>query len=967
MSLIPESSPIPNLIYNFSSSESILSTSYQLNEKILNLFEASQFSSDLQINLDLTFNMQGYLTEEILKKFEDFFLTAFSGLKSANFIEDFHIVQEILKKHKHYISFLGVSLEKLTQSDDLSSLMQAMEQQKALNTCHFRLYKLDNLNGPLFFNGLLCLSQKLIDLTLEFKENNSDSYAMPSDFWSSFPELRQLQLIFSDSNVPSALIFFKDIRTAVKLKSLSVAFRQSSVNKVLFNGFLEEMKDSQFVELDSLNLELRKCEEKQFYVKLIELIEKFQASLRHLGLIFSNTSAFDASCFEVLAGKMGKINAVGKLESLKLNLIAINFNLDQPAQLFSQIIKDLPESLNALELNLVNNHMNFNSISLIVKALSSSKACENLRSFLGFFGWNNINDENGRVIFKELAKLVNLEVFLCDLSQSYQGSVYMNGGLTNDFIEMIKSFKKLKTILINLEGNEFKENHYNEMETVFKQIKTQENNLKFWKIFRKNEIYGVTQSEPNLKYYLDYSAFLEEKQQEKTITIPNINLTFNNCFFKSLELIKNIRKTIFKIKQKTKNENLELRLVNPPFLEDPSCKYPLLELFQDNDDLKFFFSKVDFSYTSIFRDNEFSFPEIHKKLKIKQENYEGELFVLDKGSKEALQYLNNFNSSIMNGLLQKKQKNEFDKFCKSKMLAYNLSVSRFEEFSKMIPHHFQEHYAIFINQVFVKSLLVDIYTDLPSFILKTENYSSYLWPESLSLLLNYCKIIREIQEDHQENAVLKVHKEKIMSFNEISLKSNPNFSIDTWKTKVFKKFIKIWSVNSLKTPMDFIQNSLFETKEAEELFPVPLDIKDPFKKKIETEYEQIKEKLGNLDFPELNSYYQGFLEELISALPNLKSIDFVENVKSEEIIKKFANNEEKKQEEEKKDDEKKVFVFETKNLNKNKLIKSCSSSVTSGESDGDVEQIQVFSQGILMDTPQKANVDNISDDGEFFG
>ena len=171
------------------------------------------------------------------------------------------------------------------------------------------------------------------------------------------------------------------------------------------------------------------------------------------------------------------------------------------------------------------------------------------------------------------------------MSQNYSGSHYMNGSLANDFIDCLSKLTNLKTLLVNFEGNEFKENHYCDFETNLIQWKTEEKMpfLEFFKVFRKSEIYGLSQNEPNLSYFEDFMQHFPRNYgftQEYRITIPNLSFEFNECCFENSEIIKNFNKFIKNLKVKTSNENVALSIRNPPPIEgDLNNKCPLKEIF----------------------------------------------------------------------------------------------------------------------------------------------------------------------------------------------------------------------------------------------------------------------------------------------------------------------------------------------------------------------------------------------------
>ena len=250
----------------------------------------------------------------------------------------------------------------------------------------------------------------------------------------------------------------------------------------------------------------------------------------------------------------------------------------------------------------------------------------------------------------------------------------------------------------------------------------------------------------------------------------------------------------------------------------------------------------------------------------------------------------------MTNLLENSKKFEF--FAQNKIVSHYLQPKKFEDFYKMIPAQNTEKQSIFVNFLFKNSLISDFFTKLPSFLASTEEYSKKLTPEVLSLLNFYSKTLKLLPKDS-----LAVHEKKIASFESLLLKNNHNFSIKTWKMKIFNDFHKAWTSSHLKTPKDFTKNAFFE------VFPAKIHENDEeIKGVINEKYEEFKALFEKMEFQGLNSYYQGFLEDLIGNLPNLKKIDFGELIINEALKKRFkeglGENEEKKGDFEEKKDEK---------------------------------------------------------------
>lgn len=261
----------------------------------------------------------------------------------------------------------------------------------------------------------------------------------------------------------------------------------------------------------------------------------------------------------------------------------------------------------------------------------------------------------------------------------------------------------------------------------------------------------------------------------------------------------------------------------------------------------------------------------------------------------------------MNTLLENSKKFEF--FAQNKLVSHYLQPKKFEEFYKMIPAQNTEKQTIFVNFLFKNSLICDFFTKLPSFLASNEEYSKKLTPEVLSLLNYYSKTLKILPKNSQA-----VHEKKIASFESLLLKNNHNFSIKTWKMKIFNDFHKAWTSSHLKTPKDFTENSFFE------VFPSKKHENDEeIKYFINEKYEEFKALFEKMEFPSLNSFYQGFLEDLIGNLPNLKKIDFDDLINDMALKKKFQEGPGENQEKKNDFEEKKHEKTEKKGENAEKI------------------------------------------------
>ena len=523
----------------------------------------------------------GLLSSSALQNIEDFFSTGFLGLKITQLNENLLFLNSVLKKHKNYISSLGISFEKLDNIDVLKELLLGLKQQNSLNSLRFALYKLPTPMAEEFFTGITGFSHKITSLTLDFHSSLSSEFQFQKPFWPNFPFIKCLKLIFHEYSVPSVKTIFEGLGALEHMIDFSVSFQAASLNKDLLEGFIANLGGGDLGELKNLSVEVFHDIDSENIEKLLVVIEKKSNKLEGLRIGFNKNANFSSIGLNPVVNFIEGLQKKEKLLNFGLSLMENNLigetELNQLGEAFGKL-----GGLRSFELNLTNNKIPGNLTALLLNKLENLK--EKLRSLKLFIGWNMISDEFGREIFKTIEKFTNLEYFLCDISQNYSGSHYMNGALATDFIDCLSKLTNLKTLLVNLEGNEFKETHYCDFETNITQWKTDEKMpfLDFFKVFRKPEIYGASQTEPNLSYFEDFLQYFPRNYgftQEYRIVIPNLSFEFNECCFENSENIKNFNKFIKNLKVKTCNENVTLSIRNPPPIEDINNKCPLKEIF----------------------------------------------------------------------------------------------------------------------------------------------------------------------------------------------------------------------------------------------------------------------------------------------------------------------------------------------------------------------------------------------------
>ena len=882
MSIIPESSPIPKLSFSFSSEQEMLDMASEFSLKIFEFLNSNQFSLDLQCDLDLIFNDIGVLTDSYIENFEAFFSGGFLGLKSSQMLENLEFLVNVLKKHKNYITSLSISLAKLKEEQLLKKLMDGLISQNNLTSIAFQLSTLNSDNSAIFFSGLLGFSSRLTSLSLNFSSSSSITYNLPVGFWSNFKFLRKIQLTFSEYNVPSATSFFDGFHDMFHLIDLEICFKSTTINKELLMSFLAEFSNCDFNALQALSLDFWYDMEGEVYGTILENIEKKFNKLLKLSLGFNKSSIFVSICFKRLIDMLRNLaKNQGKLEVFGLKLIDCNLTVETDIAELGEVIGAL-DNLKSLEINFTNNKMAGVACYNFIAALK--KMQKTLKSLYIFFGWNNVNDENGRLIFKELENFTELEYFILDISQNYSGSTYMNGNLNTDLTNMLKKLIKMKVILINLEGNEFKENHYIEIEDVFREISKSEL-LRFQKVFRKSEIYGVSQTEPNLTYfeeYLHHFTNLLDHIGNKEYNLINsiILIDFNNCFFGNVELLKSFQKVVKTLRSKTSNETFILKIKNPPLLDSSTSdkKSPLSELFVDQADLKNPFTKIEIIYTSLFQTiNPYNIKILNSSINKPDLSIPSSIEV-----KETLNYLNGFNAAIITGLIGKYENYMY--FLKNKTFAYNLTTTIFEEIYYMIPKQEIGAQKAYINYIFMHCLLGDIYSKIPGYILSQEEFSIYISPESISILNLYCKTLNSL-ENPNHLCITRIHIEKLKLCNTLKLYKNPNFSTKIWKNKFFEVFEKNWKAYLLKTPKDFYKNEYFEVC-GEGIMDKSAEKAD---QSLDEGYKMMTNILMQMDLPELNGFYIGFLEELLENMKYVENIDFSEILTKKELKDRFSN------------------------------------------------------------------------------
>ena len=197
---------------------------------------------------------------------------------------------------------------------------------------------------------------------------------------------------------------------------------------------------------------------------------------------------------------------------------------------------------------------------------------------------------------------------------------------------------------------------------------------------------------------------------------------------------------------------------------------------------------------------------------------------------------------------------------------------------------------IFFNIIFQLFLISNIYTDIPSIILKEHDFSSKLTSESFSLLLLYAKTISNINRKIIENGeissfpdnfdkkkkfieipsiILKdLHMRKINSINCLNLQENPYLSTKSCKEKLLDILDHQWSVIKLRSPKEFMENEVFEVLEHENGYF------HRNSRKISTFtqnfYWNIRYSIKCLELTSLDDFYGDFILKLLSRLPKVE-------------------------------------------------------------------------------------------------
>lgn len=219
------------------------------------------------------------------------------------------------------------------------------------------------------------------------------------------------------------------------------------------------------------------------------------------------------------------------------------------------------------------------------------------------------------------------------------------------------------------------------------------------------------------------------------------------------------------------------------------------------------------------------------------------------------------------------------KLCFNPSLVALISPNIFENI--VTSHTDETIFADFVNLLFHKSLLLNVPSLMPSYILKHSRFGKYLTIESLGLLYYYLtdKETEKTNEnrkgsDHILIKINDIHDWKIKTFTELNLQNNLNFCSLAFKSNIHKYLMKYWQNFKLKAPMEFYNNKYFILKdslklqniEQQEFHAYDDSILLNFYKKTQTTFKSFE--LDNLD-----DYYGELIIKVIRKLPVIRKID----------------------------------------------------------------------------------------------
>jgi len=198
-------------------------------------------------------------------------------------------------------------------------------------------------------------------------------------------------------------------------------------------------------------------------------------------------------------------------------------------------------------------------------------------------------------------------------------------------------------------------------------------------------------------------------------------------------------------------------------------------------------------------------------------------------------------------------------------------------------HSDETIFADFINILFQKSLILNVPSLIPSYILKHTRFGKYLGIETLGLLYYY--MTDRKQNDGNENRkksgdelgfvkIKEICEWKIYTFNEINLQNNLNLCSLSCKSNIQKFLMKYWQSFKLKSPLEFYHNKFFEMKDVEKLKNIEETEFSSYDDSVLLNfYEKTQMAFKSFELDTLDDYYGDLIMKIIQFLPAIRKID----------------------------------------------------------------------------------------------
>ena len=862
---------------------------FQMHENNINEINELDYFIDsyMKFSKNNIFSVKIKIPEKIMSEFKSSYLkNIISVLKmlSEGKFDNIDIITKFLRRKPLFelkltlMEEINKPIQEISESFSLIFSQSLVSLDLSINLKNKSLFKTFNENFSKMPKTLVNLNLKIHFIS---EENISDiSFLGNSVEYLENLKYFKLHLEYFHSISNYFLKFFNKMHQLKSLESLEIIFDKIEIDddtlKEFFNNFINNKLDKLrklYITFQTINSLEEMNSFPEFLSKLHEI------NIKEFGLEFKNVSRYSKEFMNVFE----KVQKNEKIETLKLGFKNYGFYVKNDFTIIKNYISKFV-NIKCLELAFCQIKLENNDSKYFIPILNLENVLkiEQLRLILGY---NQFSDEFVQESLEKIQKLVSLKYLFLDLQQSWNGTFYLTNNIYKHVIVMLEYLKNLESILFNFDGNEIKRERgsYDAIEEQFEKMRKQYGKIKNYKIMEKNEVVKSTYDdikEPNYECHLPYEYFFNDFKkletftsnlQKKTIKYQMFEIVLQECQLQDYYTTENLEKTLKEFDIESKFEKLVILVENPIYNPNEvsmnGARKALISDFK-----RIFERKATIHYSFFFEktSNEciFSTPVA---VKIDQE-----LMGLDEVQNlktKNLEYIDHLLNDWSNKFnLIAKTPSFVQILCQNEDILVNFSVINFEKIMVSFNIEDAQSITLFVNQIFITTLNVNMKSELPALILSKSKYCKYLTCESFSFLSFYAKKVAKINGNHNLSEIQKeVHCEKIKTLTSLHMEENPYFSTRSCKESLLELIDNKWKLIKLRSPDYFYDNDFFviETKKERNFLNTSTKIKNS----INEFYSNIREAIKDFEIVSLDDFYGDFILSLFLHLPYLTDVN----------------------------------------------------------------------------------------------